>query len=817
MKVSFSWLADYVDIGMPASELADALTMAGLEVEAVWDRYDYLRTVKVGRISRVAPHPNADRLRLCEVDIGDRRVQVVCGAPNAAEGMLSPLALPGTELPGGARMEKSVIRGETSEGMLCSGGELMLGTDRSGLMVLEPGLTPGAPIADALNLSDIVFEIGLTPNRPDCLSIIGIAREAAAIQGTNLRQPEIAPPQGEGDARKATSVTIHAPDHCPRYAARSIEGIRIGPSPDWLRDRLLSIGLKPINNVVDVTNFVMMEMGQPLHAFDLDFLAGDRIIVRLAHAGERFTTLDEKERTLDEGMLMICDAEKPVAVGGVMGGLDSEIQDSTTRVLIESACFDPVSIRKTAKKLGLATDASHRFERGVDPEGTLRAIDRAAQLMLEVAGGTLIQGVVDERPKRVGPERIDLSVAAAQRLLGIDLDRETVTDLLRSIGFSVDPVDADGLSVMPPSFRVDVTRPQDLMEEAARLYGYNRIPITSPLMPAEAKVPSASLQLRNRIRDLMTGFGFTEAVNYSFIQPDAPDRLRLPEADPRRNAVAILNPLTEDQSVMRTALLPGLLSNMGWNLARQVRDLKLFEVGKVFIGKKGDDLPDEPQMAAGLWTGNRTAPTWLAKETPCDFYDIKGVVEGLLTGLRIRDARFTRLPDDDCFYTRPGHTARILVGDAGIGLVGEVHPETLRRFDLKGTAFYFELNLDRLLPLVPEVRQTADIPRYPAVDRDITLIIDKATEAAAVRDAIWGSGIDSSIDSGISGVDLIEAIAFLDAYEGKNIPSGYRSLSFRITYRSPEETLEDERVSVVHKAIADHLLQTFKATLPTDR
>lgn len=809
MRVSFSWLADYVDIDMPASELADALTMAGLEVEAVWDRYEYLRTVKVGRIARVAPHPNADRLRLCEVDIGDRQVKVVCGAPNAAEGMLSPLALPGTELPGGMRMEKSVIRGETSEGMLCSGGELMMGTDRSGLMAMDPGLTPGAPLTEALGLSDTVFEIGLTPNRPDCLSIIGIAREVAAIQGTALRQPDIALPSGNGDARKATSVTIQAPDHCPRYAARLIEGIRIGPSPDWLRDRLLSIGLKPISNVVDVTNFVMMEMGQPLHAFDLDFLAGERIVVRLARAGERFTTLDEKERTLDDEMLMICDAEKPVAVGGVMGGLNSEIQETTTRVLIESAYFDPISIRKTAKKLGLATDASHRFERGVDPEGTLRAIDRAAQLMLEVGGGTLVEGIVDERPKRVGPDRIDLSVSATNRLLGIDVDDSTVTDLLRSIGFEVEPVDADRLSVLPPSFRVDVTRPQDLMEEVARLYGYNRIPTTSPLMPAEAKLPSASLRLRNRIRDLMTGFGFTEAVNYSFIQPDAPDRLRLPDGDPRRNGVAVLNPLTEDQSVMRTSLLPGLLGNMGWNRARQVRDLKLFEVGKVFIGKTGDDLPDEPQMAAGLWTGNRTAPIWLAKEIPCDFYDIKGVVEGLLEGLRIWDARFTRMADDDCLFTRPGHTARIRVGDADIGRVGEVHPETLSRFDLKGTAFYFELDLDRLLPLVPEVRQTADIPRYPAVDRDITLIIGKETEAAAVRDAVRNSGIP--------GVDLIEAVTFLDAYEGKNIPSGRRSLSFRITYRSPEGTLEDERVNAVHKAIADRLLQDFKATLPTDR
>jgi phenylalanyl-tRNA synthetase beta chain len=529
----------------------------------------------------------------------------------------------------------------------------------------------------------------------------------------------------------------------------------------------------------------------------------------LARTGEPFTTLDGKERILDNEMLMICDGEKPVAVGGVMGGLNSEIEESTTRVLLESAYFDPVSIRKTAKKLGLSTDASHRFERGVDPEGTLPAIDRAARLILETAGGTLIEGVVDERPKRVGPEPIDLSVAATAQLLGVDIDRETIGDLLRSIDFSVQPADDDRLSVRPPSFRVDVSRPQDLMEEVARLYGYNRIPVTSPLMPAEAKVPSAALQLRHRVRELLTGFGFTEAVNYSFIQPSAPDRLRLPREDRRRRQVAIVNPLTEDQSVMRTSLLPGLLGDMGWNLARQVKDLKLFEVGKLFLAGEGDDLPDEPQMVAGLWTGNRTAPTWLAREIPADFYDMKGIVEGLLEGLRIREVRFTRMAADRCFYTRPGHTARILIAGTEVGLIGEIHPETLRSFDLKASAFYFELDLDRLLNQVPAVRQSAPIPRYPAVERDTTLIIHKDIEAGAVLDAIR--------ESGVTGADLIEAVTFLDAYEGKSIPAGSRSLSFRITYRSPEETLEDEQVNAIHKAIADYLIDTFKASLPGGR
>ncbi|HSO18574.1 MAG TPA: phenylalanine--tRNA ligase subunit beta, partial [Desulfosarcina sp.] len=507
MKVSLSWLKEYVPIRLTVAELADALTMAGLEVEAVEDRFAYLQTVIVGKVIDVLPHPNADRLKLCRVDDGDGIVTVVCGAPNVSVGMHAPLAQVGTRLPDGVRLDRSVIRGETSEGMLCSEVELGLGLDASGIMALDAGIRPGTALPSVLDLTDTVLEIGLTPNRPDCLSMIGVAREVAAIQGVAMTLPAFSLPDAEGDIGTLTSVTIEAPDHCPRYAARLLEGVSVAPSPFWLQDRLRSVGVRPINNLVDVTNFVMLETGQPLHAFDFDNLAGHRIVVRLAAKNEPFTTLDQKDRRLDDHMLMICDGEKPVAVGGVMGGLNSEIEASTTRVLIESACFDPVSVRRTSKALGLSTDAAHRFERGVDPDGTLFALNRAAGLMAQLGGGRLIDGIVDEDFRKTAPPVLALSVQATNRLLGTDLDRERMVALLESIEFKVQDQGGDEIEVKVPSFRVDVTRPQDLMEEVARLSGYNAIPTTFPALPAQGIRPSAAMDVRNRVRRILCGFG----------------------------------------------------------------------------------------------------------------------------------------------------------------------------------------------------------------------------------------------------------------------------------------------------------------------
>ncbi|MCP4367324.1 MAG: phenylalanine--tRNA ligase subunit beta [Deltaproteobacteria bacterium] len=803
MKASISWLNDYTSINMDVQPLANALTMAGLEVESVTDRFSCLNKVVVGRIIEIEPHSDADKLKLCKVDMGSQTLTVVCGAPNISKDILTPVALPGTVFPNGFTLEKCIIRNVESEGMICSEAELGLGKDKSGIMILNPSLPVGERLSKALKLSDAVIEVDLTPNRPDCLSMIGIAREICGIQKTKITYPNMSLSDSGDDIAGFTSVTIQAPDHCPRYTARLLTDITVGPSPFWLADRLMSVGMKPINNIVDITNFVLMETGQPLHAFDYDRLAENRIVVRQANEGELFTTLDMFERKLTSDMLMICDGEKPVAVGGVMGGLNSEIEDTTTKVLIESAYFDPVSIRKTSKKLGLNTEASHRFERGIDPEGTVLALNRAAMLMSEIGGGKLIDGLIDEYPKKIPAKTITLIIKETNRLLGTDLNRNEIKKFLESIEFSVKKIDADTLKVDPPSFRVDIHRPQDLMEEVARLSGYNNIPTTFPAMPAKARKSPKLLDTRSRIMHLLTGFGFSETINYSFINKLSCDRLNMPSDDYRRNTVNIVNPLTEDQAAMRTSMVPGLLETAGRNISKQQRNLKLFEIGKVYINKGKDNLPKETEMIAGLWTGARINASWHAKETPCDFFDIKGVVEGLLKGLNIDSIRFSGLGDDSVIYTKPGYTARIFSDKELLGLAGEIHPLVLHNFDIEQSVYIFELNMDSLIKLLPETKQSKPIPKFPAVPRDLTIIVNKDTESGAILEYI------ENIQE-----QLVENIQLFDVFTGDPIPPGKKSVSIRVTYRSSKKTLEDEDVGNIHKTIADKLIKAFDAGLP---
>ena len=804
MKVSLNWLKQYVDVDLEPGVLADALTMVGLEVDSVSDRYEYLEPILVSRIIDISQHPQTVDLKICQVDIGRRVIPVVCGAPNVKKGMLAPYAQPGTRLPSGIVLKKKQIRGTMSEGMLCSEIELGLDNNGDGIMVLSQNLDIGEPLNKALKLSDTVFEIDLTPNRSDCLSIIGTAREVAAFQKTKVRYPQISLPESFDDISDYTSVTILDPDLCPRYAAMLVFDVTVGPSPFWLQDRLISVGLKPINNIVDATNFVMMETGQPLHAFDFDRLAENRIVVRVAKEGETFTTLDQKDRRLDSEMLMICDGEKSVAIGGVMGGMNSEVEETTTRVLLESAYFDPVSIRKTSKKTGLTTDASHRFERGVDPQGTITALHRVAQLIVEVSGGKLISGTIDENPKPFPAKTVDLSVKALNRHLGTRLDRNEVENYLESIEFDIERIDSDRLRIFPPSCRVDISRFEDLTEEVARLMGYDNIKTTFPLIPADTRKVSKRIDTRNRLKRMMTGLGFMEAINYSFISSLSCDHLKIRSDDSRRQVVEILNPLSEDQSVLRTSLIPGLLNTMYYNLTMQNLNLKLFEIGNVFFNTgKADSQPTEVEMLAGLWTGVRNDTFWLAQETHCDFYDLKGVVEELLVSLDIDEATFTHLPPELCCYTKAGYTAQIVIADETLGLMGELHPTVLSNYDLKQTAFIFELNFDQLLKHIPELKPAKPIPKFPATSRDITLIVAHDVEALKILKSI------ETLKE-----DLVEDANLFDVFEGDPVPEGQKSISFRITYRSYRETLEDDKVNRIHKKIADRLLKEFNATLP---
>jgi phenylalanyl-tRNA synthetase beta chain len=793
---------------MATEELADSLTMIGLEVEGVENRYGSLDGVVVSRIVDLKPHPNADKLSLCQVDAGgDAPLSIVCGAPNAAKGLVIPCALQGATLPNGITIKKGKLRGELSEGMLCSASELGLSLEKSGIMELETTAAPGTPLVQALGLADATIDLSVTPNRPDCLSVIGVAREVGAFSTPKTKvsypQAETAEPtKSLGKITDYTSVEILNPELCPRYAARLVLDVTVGPSPFWLQDRLLSVGLKPINNIVDVTNYIMMETGQPLHAFDFDRLAQNRIVVRAASDGESFTTLDNKAHTLDREMLMICDGEKPVALAGVMGGLNSEIQDDTTRVLIESAYFNPACIRKTSKKTALSTDAAYRFERGVDPEGTIYALNRAASLITTLGKGKLVEGTVDAYPAPIPSREIVMSVKALNKRLGTVLKRDEIKALLESIEFNVTVIDDDILKVVPPTFRVDIERAEDLSEEVARIWGYDNIRTTFPPIPAEAVAPTANIEVKNAIRNLFTGFGFYETINYSFIHPASCDRLRLSENDPRRAVIDIMNPLSEDQKVMRTSLVPGLLQNVQHNNARQVRDLALFEIGKVFFKQGGSELADEVETVAGVITGSASDQAWYGKDRPCDFYDLKGVLEGLFKGLFIGNPVFEPLQADRCQYMKKGYAASISVDGTVIGTLGKVHPEVLDAYDIRQDVFLFEIDLKKLAARVTYDRNAAPIPRYPFVSRDVTIVCGGQVKAGDVLERIRNAG-----------EKLVEQAKLIDLYTGEPIPAGKKSLSFRITYRDSEKTLKDKDVNKVHTRITDMILSQFNAGL----
>jgi len=566
---------------------------------------------------------------------------------------------------------------------------------------------------------------------------------------------------------------------------------------------LLSVGLRPINNIVDITNFVMMETGQPLHAFDFDRLEEQRIVVRTARDGEPFTTLDGKERRLSNDMLMICDGKKPVAIGGVMGGLNSEIKESTGSVLIEGAYFSPPSIRRTAKRLALGTDASHRFERGVDPDNTVNAIDRAAQFVAEIEGSRLIRGVIDENYLKPASRKIPLSAAGTNRFLGTQLTVDTVQQLLESIEFSVQRNDSDVLEVSPPSFRVDIGRQVDLMEEVARLSGYNNIPSTIPSIAVGTKLPHRELDIREKIKRLMVGLGYMEVINYSFMNKNWCDHLRLPPDDSRRRLVEILNPLTEDQTVLRSTLIPGILATMHRNVTQQVRNLRFFETGKIFIDKGRDKLPEETEMLSGLWTGTKLTAHWQSKPVPCDYYDIKGTVGSLIRALKVPNPVYSQIPAELCYYMRSGYAAEITIAGDSIGRIGEIDTDALRSFEIKQPTFMFELNLQKLSGHIPVTYKAAPLSKFPATDRDITIIVDSGVETGRIIDKLEDFR-----------EELVESIHVFDVFEGDPIPDGKKSVSFRITYRSMNETLHDEAVNRIHKELTQRLVTFFNAALP---
>ncbi len=801
MQVSLKWLKDYLDLDVTPEELAERLTMAGLEVDSLRSIEPAFSGVRVARIVSLRPHPQADQLSLCQVDVGNATFPVVCGAKNIRIGDIVPLAQVGAILPSGDVIRSVRIRGELSEGMLCSEEELGIGSDTSGIMILPADLPLGKELEGALDLYDAVLDIGVTPNRSDCLSILGVAREAAAIMGKKLRYPPVCVTENDEEIRGITSVSIEDADLCPRYTARVIKNVRIGPSPFWMRRRLEAVGLRSINNIVDVTNFVMMELGQPLHAFDFRFLEEGRIVVRRSRAGETFVSLDEKERVLRADTLMICDGVKPVAIGGVMGGLNSEIQNDTEMILLESAYFNPASIRRTARALGMGTDAAFRFERGIDPEGVIRALDRAAGLMAELSGGTVCRGVIDQYPRIVPSSKdIPLRLGRIRDVLGVAVEEADVVRILENLEMTVERAGKGCFRVTPPTCRVDIEREIDLIEEIVRLHGYDRVPATLPAVSVIAEVAEGKRVVEVRIREILTGVGYQEVINYSFVSPDAAAQLGFPEMDERRLYVRIKNPLTEEQAVMRTTMVQSLLCNARRNADVGCFDLKIFETGRTFMRQGEGKLPREHNRAALLITGRRYEDRWHFQDLQADFYDLKGCVENILNALRIDVPVFRKDVTEP--FLHPGKSCGVFAGDTQIGFLGEVHPEVLTRMGLTGIIAVCELDLDLIAERFSTKVSFQNLPRFPLSSRDVAFLVRREIEAAEM--------LRSATDSV---EELLEKVQIFDVYEGKNIPAGMKSLGLRFSYRGADRTLTDDEVNRVHARIVQKIVHASGASI----
>lgn len=800
MLVSLNWLKELVATDATPAQLTDMLTMAGVEVEAVEDIKPDFDKVIVGHVLKISPHPNADKLVLCEVDAGGGSpLGIVCGAANMKEGDKVPVAVVGAKLAGGIKVKKTKIRGEASEGMMCSECELGLGEDHSGIMILPPDTKVGDPFEEVMGLSDVVLELGITPNRADCLSMIGVAREVAAVTHTEARRAEFDVPEEGPDTTSLTSVTIDDAGGCPRYAARVVEGVKIGPSPSWMRQKLIKAGLRPLNNIVDITNYTLIELGHPLHAFDYHKLEENRIIVRRARGGEAIVTLDGAERELSAKMLVIADAKRPVAIAGVMGGANSEVTEQTTTVLIESAYFDPVSIRRTSKSLGLSTEASYRFERGTDPEMAVIALDRAAALMAELAGGKIAKGRIDEYPRKIERPEIKLRYERVKRILGIEIPREKTASILSSLGFEILSEESEALEIRAPSYRPDVTLEIDLIEEVARIYGYDKIASTYPQDSTVMSRGMQSASLEETCQSVLRASGFSEVITYSFGAPGNMADFSGGEGDGRSTPVKMKNPLTEDASVLRTTIIPGLLQSLGTNVSAGNKDLKIFETAKVYWPAEDDVLPEERTFVCAAATGLSRPMDWKGKPEEIDFFDLKGVAETLTESLGF-EAMQTAKSSREGFH--PGMCADILIGGNTVGKIGEIHPGILDKYEIDQKVFLFEIDLDALEAKPEAERKYEKFSRFPCAERDLAVVVDESVGAAAVNTAIAEAGGDI----------LINVVLF-DVYKGKQVGGGKKSLAFGLRFQSDERTLTDEEIIAASNKIMKTLEKRFGAKL----
>lgn len=811
MRVSWNWLKELVEIDRTPDEIAQLMTMSGIEVDAVENLRKGIEGVGVGLIKEVKKHPQADKLQVCQVQTAENKIlNVVTGATNIETGQKVPVAQIGAVLANGMRIEKTNFRGVESEGMLCSAEELGIDTDKlspeekEGIYILPADIEIGQDAVSLLGLNDYILELGLTPNRSDCLGMINVAHEVAALTGGKLKLPIADKTDGSGDCAALTSIEIAEPALCRRYVARLIKNVKITKSPLWLRNRLIAVGVRPINNIVDVTNYVMFEMGQPLHAFDYECLAENRIIVRRGGQSEEIVTLDGQTRSLNPEMLIIADAQKPVAIAGVMGGLDTEVTEKTKTILLESAFFNGPSVRRTSQALGLRSEASQRFEKEVDLEQVNLAADRAIELMAELGAGIPVKGNVDCFPNPEKREPIILRLHRINQILGTSLTAETVNEILTALQINVISRKEYTWTVMTPSYRRDLLREIDLIEEVARLYGYDKISTTLPQGPMTQGARTTEQKVRAQVADLMSMQGLYQVLTFSFINPRNFDWLKLPESHCLRDAVPVKNPLSEEQGVMRTTMVPGILDVIRKNSNKRNKDLAIYELGKVYFNEGFLDnasLPKEKYILTAAAAGVREK-TWAYPAVEYDFYYLKGVMENLLSRLGISTEELKFLAYKEQPFLHPGRSAKVMVRGKEAGWLGEIHPLVLENYGIEQKTTIFSLDMEILTQEASEKIVYQTIPRYPAVTRDLAVIVPEETEVANVTNLIKEKGRL-----------WLKQIRLFDLYRGKQIERGFKSLAFSLTWQAEDRTLIDEEVNGLHKDILTVLSQKIGAQL----
>ena len=794
MKLNRKWLnEEFVDLsGVPDREFVETMTIAGQKVET-YERLDAeLRNVVVGRVVSITRHTNSDHMWVCQIDVGaGEPVQIVTGAQNVHEGDLVPVAQHNSWLPGGVHITKGKLRGEVSNGMLCSLKELGLTLNdfpyaiEDGIWILQEDCKPGDDINTVIGNDDTVVDFEITNNRPDCYSILGLAREAAAAFNKPMRHHDpVVRGSAAGELSELLEVEVPAEDLCRRYTARMVRNVKIAPSPKWLRQRLRANGVRPINNIVDITNYVMLEYGQPMHAFDYRYVGSGKIIVRRSEPGEALTTLDGNVRTLTPGMLVIADETKPIGLAGIMGGENSEIMDDTVDVVFESANFNGTSIRQTALALGMRTEASGKFEKNIDPLLTLPAVDRACELVELLGAGEVMDGVIDVLNDIPEPRTIELEPDRINALLGTDISEADMVEYLRRLEIPV-----EGHEIRVPSWRPDLVGMADIAEEVGRLFGYNNIPTTTFRGAATEGGYTEAMKLENRAGSLCRSLGYSEILTYSFVSPSIFDQIRLPEDSSLRNAMRIQNPLGEDASIMRTVALPSMLAILARNNAYHNDAVKLYELAKVYLPKPGQILPDEPKhLVLGTYGEHE------------DFFKMKGEIEAFLRGMNVPEARYTAEKHDPTFH--PGRCARVSVGGVDLGCFGQIHPLVARSYGIDGEIFAAELNFTALLSLQLPEKTYTPLPKYPAVTRDIAVVCDEAVTVAALSDCIRAAG-----------GKLLRSVELFDIYRGKGIASGSKSAAFRLTLRADDRTLTDADSDGVVSAVLAALEKELNAKL----